>query len=400
MQYFSYKNYILKQDEGQLELLEDAQSIESFTISKDSPIDIENGLIAYFSDNILNIFNLNTLTTFCKIEISSSNISCMSIANNRLFVAFGTKDGRVIIYSLIGAKAVFSAPIFKGDSIDHIKFLDDGCVVVTSKSNFRVISCVDKKNIAKLMADAEIKTLLFANELIYYSFKGEIKAFNIKTKKIEKSFQKISQEIEKLFVNNDKVYAITKEKIFIFKEDTSLDKELDINSDVVDFILLDDGLYECYQDNSKALIGSKTQIDEADEEASKLKTLKFLTVDDSATMRMIIKKAVSHNLENIEIYEASDGKEAMKMLEKHPDMDVMFLDWNMPHMNGEEVVDMVAGMKKYHVKIIMATTEGASDKVKKMVTKGVKGYLIKPFNPKAVIAVATKMAELCRSEKE
>jgi two-component system chemotaxis response regulator CheY len=117
-------------------------------------------------------------------------------------------------------------------------------------------------------------------------------------------------------------------------------------------------------------------------------------------MRLIIKKAVLHNLENIEVYEASDGKEAMTMLEKHPDMDVMFLDWNMPNMNGEEVVDRVASMKKYHVKIIMATTEGASDKVKKMVTKGVKGYLIKPFNPKAVIAVATKMAKLCRGEEE
>jgi len=77
----------------------------------------------------------------------------------------------------------------------------------------------------------------------------------------------------------------------------------------------------------------------------------------------------------------------------------MFLDWNMPYMNGEEVVDRVAAMKKYDVKIIMATTEGASDKVKKMVSKGVKGYLIKPFNPKAVITVAKKMAQLCRGEQ-
>jgi len=116
-------------------------------------------------------------------------------------------------------------------------------------------------------------------------------------------------------------------------------------------------------------------------------------------MRMIIKQTIANNFDNILFFEAADGKEAMREMERHPDMDVMFLDWNMPNMNGEEVVDAIFGNSKFRVKIIMATTEGASDKVKKMVSKGVKGYLVKPFNPKAIKAVAEKMIEDCIDER-
>ena len=88
------------------------------------------------------------------------------------------------------------------------------------------------------------------------------------------------------------------------------------------------------------------------------------------------------------------------MLEKHPNIDVIYKYWNMPNLDGEATVDEIAKRDKYkHIKIIMATTEGTRDKVAKMISKGVKGYLVKPFRPDAVIKVVDKMIKIVKRER-
>jgi len=110
--------------------------------------------------------------------------------------------------------------------------------------------------------------------------------------------------------------------------------------------------------------------------------VKIMTVDDSATMRMILKNIITNNVEDAQVLEAADGIECMEQLKEHADIKIMFLDWNMPRMNGEEVVDAMAksGVIK-QTKVIMATTEGERAKVIEMIKKGVAGYLVKPFQP-------------------
>jgi two-component system chemotaxis response regulator CheY len=80
--------------------------------------------------------------------------------------------------------------------------------------------------------------------------------------------------------------------------------------------------------------------------------LKFLVVDDSSTMRRIIKntlKKIGINPGNI--LEASDGAEAWQALQEDPDISVVLTDWNMPNMNGLELVNALkAGVNNYIVK--------------------------------------------------
>ena len=90
----------------------------------------------------------------------------------------------------------------------------------------------------------------------------------------------------------------------------------------------------------------------------------------------------------------------MAYLKKYPRTDVVLLDWNMPNMNGGEVVEAMSKIDKLSgVKIIMATTEGGKDRVKEMLSKGVKGYLVKPFRPSTVIPMIEKLIQLIQKER-
>lgn len=123
--------------------------------------------------------------------------------------------------------------------------------------------------------------------------------------------------------------------------------------------------------------------------------IKVISVDDSVTMRRVIVSAVKNCTKNVITFEANDGKEAMAVLKENPDMDIMFLDWNMPTMSGEEVAKAIKDTGVYpNLQIIMATTEGGKDKVVKMLRLGVAGYLVKPFRPDAITKIMAKLSEV------
>jgi len=76
----------------------------------------------------------------------------------------------------------------------------------------------------------------------------------------------------------------------------------------------------------------------------------------------------------------------------------VLLDWNMPQMNGEEVVEAIRQNKDWNkTRIIMATTEGSKASVIKMIKKGANGYMVKPFNEEAVFktleTISSRMAK-------
>jgi two-component system chemotaxis response regulator CheY len=115
--------------------------------------------------------------------------------------------------------------------------------------------------------------------------------------------------------------------------------------------------------------------------------MKVLIVDDAKTMRTIIKnvlKKLGFSDENF--LEAGDGEEALKILEEHPDeIKIIFLDWNMPKMNGFEFLKKVRANKKYdHIKIVMVTTETKKENVIAALKAGVNNYIAKPFTPQVL----------------
>ena len=112
--------------------------------------------------------------------------------------------------------------------------------------------------------------------------------------------------------------------------------------------------------------------------------MNVLIVDDSKIVRRVLTNTVKRYFvppkwEELNIYEAEDGLIAMDQMKKEK-VDIMLLDWNMPNMRGDEVVEAVRANKEWNkTRIIMATTEGGKKSVLAMIKKGANGYMVKPF---------------------
>jgi two-component system chemotaxis response regulator CheY len=112
--------------------------------------------------------------------------------------------------------------------------------------------------------------------------------------------------------------------------------------------------------------------------------VKLLVVDDSSTMRRIIKNTLGR-LGHKDVLEAEHGLEAWQVLNENPDVDVLITDWNMPEMNGLELVQKVRADEKYiDMPIIMVTTEGGKAEVITALKAGVNNYIVKPFTPQVL----------------
>ena len=114
--------------------------------------------------------------------------------------------------------------------------------------------------------------------------------------------------------------------------------------------------------------------------------LKILVIDDSLTMRNIIKSMlIEANYKNIS--EASDGSVALTMIKdsqaKGNPFELILSDWNMPLMPGIELLKIVRqtkGLEK--LPFIMITMEAENTYVNLAVRAGVSEFLIKPFDTK------------------
>ncbi len=105
-----------------------------------------------------------------------------------------------------------------------------------------------------------------------------------------------------------------------------------------------------------------------------------LVVDDSRIMRNIVKNTFSTLDVPCVFYEAANGKEALSVLEKN-DINLVFLDWNMPQLSGLGFLKEVRANKKYeNLPIIMVTSEAAKYNVIEALKSGVTAYLIKPVS--------------------
>lgn len=72
-------------------------------------------------------------------------------------------------------------------------------------------------------------------------------------------------------------------------------------------------------------------------------------------------------------------------LKKNEDIKILITDWNMPEMNGLELVKKVRAEKKYEdMPIIMVTTEGGKAEVITALKAGVNNYIVKPFTPQVL----------------
>lgn len=108
-------------------------------------------------------------------------------------------------------------------------------------------------------------------------------------------------------------------------------------------------------------------------------------VDDSSTMRRIIKNTLSR-LGYSDILESENGAQAWEIMsEPECGVKILITDWNMPEMNGLELVKKVRAEERYtDVPIIMVTTEGGKAEVITALKAGVNNYIVKPFTPQVL----------------
>lgn len=109
--------------------------------------------------------------------------------------------------------------------------------------------------------------------------------------------------------------------------------------------------------------------------------INILVVDDSAVMRSMIKKTIiQSNLEVGEVYEAGNGKEGLEMLKGHW-FDLLFIDVNMPVMDGMEMLDEIRKSPETRdIPILIVSTESNAQRIE-IINKHNAGFVHKPFTP-------------------
>lgn len=126
------------------------------------------------------------------------------------------------------------------------------------------------------------------------------------------------------------------------------------------------------------------------------KNMKILIVDDFSTMRRIVKN-VLHELGFNNTDEADDGNSALPML-KAGNYDFLITDWNMPGMQGIDLLKAVRSDEKLaRLPVLMVTAEAKRDQIVKAAEAGVNGYIVKPFTPETLREKISKIFERLNS---
>ena len=111
--------------------------------------------------------------------------------------------------------------------------------------------------------------------------------------------------------------------------------------------------------------------------------MRALVVDDSRTMRRIV-AAMLEGL-GYEVTEAGHGEQALQILRGGFLPDLVCIDWNMPFMDGLELVTAIRSDPTWKaVTLMMMTSQVEQDQVLRALTAGAQEYLMKPFNDEAL----------------
>jgi two-component system, chemotaxis family, chemotaxis protein CheY len=107
---------------------------------------------------------------------------------------------------------------------------------------------------------------------------------------------------------------------------------------------------------------------------------KVLVVDDSALIHQMYRLVLARY--TCEIADAMNGQEALDVLARQDDIQLILLDINMPVMNGVQFLEKAAALGiQRRLPIIVISTEGKEEDTLRALKLGAKGYLKKPFSP-------------------
>jgi two-component system chemotaxis response regulator CheY len=108
------------------------------------------------------------------------------------------------------------------------------------------------------------------------------------------------------------------------------------------------------------------------------KNLKFLVVDDMSTMRRIVRSILKElGFDNVE--EAEDGNDGLTKL-RTGKFDFVISDWNMPNLDGLEMLKAIRADEKLKgLPVMLVTAEAKKENIIEAAKAGASGYVVKPF---------------------
>lgn len=119
-------------------------------------------------------------------------------------------------------------------------------------------------------------------------------------------------------------------------------------------------------------------------------TATILTVDDSRTMRDMLRMALTDA--GFRVIQAEDGLHGLDVLRQEMPQ-VVITDINMPRMDGFGFIEAVRQDAKYRgVPILALTTESDDDKKMRARRAGATGWIVKPFDPVKLVAAIRRVA--------
>jgi len=117
-----------------------------------------------------------------------------------------------------------------------------------------------------------------------------------------------------------------------------------------------------------------------------------IVVDDSRAIRMILARTVRDL--GYEVREAGNGVEALDALNANPKADLVIADWNMPVMDGLELLRNIRLNTVFgSVPVVMVTTEAEIQQMTLAMEAGATEYVMKPFT-KEILADKLRLAGL------
>lgn len=116
--------------------------------------------------------------------------------------------------------------------------------------------------------------------------------------------------------------------------------------------------------------------------------LKLLIVDDSKVMRRMVTRSLElSGLAVAEVLEAESGADALEIVNRTW-IDLVLCDVHMPHMSGTDLVRRMAQDRlTASVPVVMVSSDRNQAQIEELQRLGVRGYVIKPFQPEALARV-------------
>jgi len=114
--------------------------------------------------------------------------------------------------------------------------------------------------------------------------------------------------------------------------------------------------------------------------------MRALIVDDSRFVRMTLRGMLEQR--GIECAEAADGQAGLDQIHAQPQAAASFelalVDWNMPVMDGLEMLKQIRAEGFSEMKVMMESTEAENDFITRAHDEGADEYLMKPFDDEAL----------------